>query len=235
MGIVVDATSTESSQLDQLVVLAVERTYRAFAPHHLGSSMTVRRPDVTPEEVAALGGPLRAVDARSIDRWLPHAISTWGGADDVQALLPRVLELFAAGELTTPPEVVFGKLRRAGAGSWPLDEQAATEDAVTAIWLATLATHPPKIRHPAWRLLVAMAELGGDLGPFLDDWSLLLGSGTSEGRAANRHLYDLNRRLQSLADAGLGVAALFWSPSDHEAERLERWLDQPFRLSPLSS
>lgn len=235
MGRMVDATSTESTQLDQLVVLAVERTYRAFASHHLGASMLIRRPDVTPEEVAALGGPVRAVSAASIDRWLPHATSTWGCAEDVQALLPRVLELFARGELTTPPEVVFGKFRQAGAGSWPLDEQAATDDAVTAIWLATLASHPPQVRHPAWRLLVAMAELGGDLGPFLDDWSLLLGSGTSEGRAANRHLYDLNRCLQGLADADMGVAALFWSPSEHEAERLERWLDQPFRLSPLSS
>ena len=134
--------------------------------------------------------------AAAIDRWLPHATSTWGTAEDLRALLPRVLELFADGALATSPEVLFGKLRQAGAGGWDVEEQAAVEDVVTAVWLATLASDPPRAGHPAWRLLVAMAELGGDLTPFLDDWTLLLGSGAAEGAAARRHLQDLVRRVE---------------------------------------
>lgn len=228
MAVVGTTGTANTTQLGQLVALAVERTYEAFAPHRLGASMTVHRPDVTTADVAALGGPVRLVSAAAIDRWLPHATTTWGTGADVQALLPRMLELFASGSLSTPPEVLFAKLQQAGAADWTIEEQAAAEDVVTAVWLATLASDPPRVGHPAWRLLIAMAELGGDLSPFLDDWSLLLGSGTAEGQAARRHLHDLTRRVQGLVDAGLGVSALFWSPSDREAQRLERWLDQPF-------
>ena len=227
MAIVGTRDTADTTQLDELVALAVERTYQAFAAHRLGASMTVHRADVSATDVAALGGPVRLVPAEAIDRWLPHATSTWGTGADLRALLPRILDLFASGSLSTPPEVLFAKLRRAGASGWTAEEQATVEDVVTAVWLATLASDPPRVGHPAWRLLVAMAELGGDLAPFLDDWTLLLGSGAVEGQAARRHRHDLTRRVAGLADAGLGVAALFWSPSEREAERLEQWLNEP--------
>ena len=53
-------------------------------------------------------------------------------------LLPRTLELFAAGQLTTSPEILFTKLRVAGVHSWTVEEQAAVEDLITAVWLAGL-------------------------------------------------------------------------------------------------
>ena len=227
MAIVGTTDTADTTQLDELVALAVERTYQAFAAHRLGESMTVHRTDVSATDVAALGGPVRLVPAAAIDRWLPHATSTWGTGADLRALVPRVLDLFASGSLSTPPEVLFAKLRRAGASGWTLNEQATVEGVVTTVWLATLASDPPRVGHPAWRLLVAMAELGGDLAPFLDDWTVLLGSGSVEGQAARRHRHYLTRRVHGLADTGLGVAALFWSPCEHEAERLERWLHQP--------
>ena len=221
-----DTATTDTAQLDQLVALAIERTYEAFSSRALGPSMTLRRPEVTPVEVSALGGAVRLVPASAMDRWLPHAISTWGSGDDLRALLPRVLELFASGALATPPEVLFTKIRQAGADTWSNEEQAAIEDLVTAVWLATLASDPPRAGHPAWRLLVAMAELGGDLSPFLDDWTLLLGTRAAEGHAARRHLRALTRRVEHMTGAGLGLGALFWSPSPRETERLEEWLAQ---------
>jgi hypothetical protein len=110
---------------------------------------------------------VRSVPAAAIDRWLPHAVTTWGTADDLRALLPRVCELLAA-----------------------------------------------------------IAELGRELSPYLDDW-LLLVAAQGVGEPARLHLVDLARRVQHLRDAGIGVDGLFWSPRPDEAHRLELWITSP--------
>jgi hypothetical protein len=217
--------TADTSQLDQLVALAIQRAYEAFHGRRLGRTMRVGRPDVTVADVADLGGPVDEVDAHAIDRWLPHATTTWGTGNDLRALVPRTLELFATGRLVTPPEVVLAKIHRASVDTWWPEERAAVEDLLTAVWLATLASEPPRAGHPAWRLLVALAELDGDLTPFLDDWTLLLGADAAEGDAARHHLRTLERRLDGLTDTGLGIDALFWSHRPREADRLEMWLD----------
>lgn len=213
------------------MALAVARAYDAFAERHLGASMTVRRPDVTAEDVLALAVPLREVEPVAIDRWLPHAATTWGTIDDVMALLPRVLELFATDRLTTTPEVLFGKLHQLGVSLWPVRERAAVDDVVTAVWLATLATHPARIGYPAWRLLTALAELGGPLTPYLDDWYLLVQATSAEGEAAGRHLEDLRHRAERLTAQTGSIADLFWSPHPREVARLDRWLAAPYSSS----
>lgn len=220
---------------EHLVDLAVERTYTAFAGHRLGDSMEVWRADVTSADVAALAGPLRAVGPAAIDRWLPHAATTWGTPRDVQALVPRVLELLAVGRLVTPPEVLFRKLRVAGLPSWDVEEQAAVEDLITAVWLAALARYPSANGHPAWRLLVGLAELGDELSPFLDDWLLMLGAGGSTQVSARRHLRDLRVVTAELRADGRGVGDLFWTPRAVEVARLETWLASPFTAGERAS
>jgi hypothetical protein len=209
---------------DRILGLAIERSYEVFVRNRVGPSMVVRRADVTRADVAALAGPVRSVAAIAIDRWLPHAITTWGTAEDLRALLPRVFEVLTAGLLTTPPEVVFGKLRQADWGEWPIDEVAAVDGIVDALWLATIAEHPAPIGLPAGRVLTAIAELGRDLSPHLDDWLLLVASDGPAARAARRHLGDLTRQIESLGAAELEVASLFWSPRPAEAARLEGWI-----------
>lgn len=213
---------------EQLVSLAVDRAYLAFAGHRVGPTMRVRRHDIDPPDAAALAAPVRTVTAEALDRWLPHAVTTWGTAHDLRALLPRVLELFARGELATPPEVVFAKVRRAGVAGWSVEEQAAVDDVVAAVWLATLSTWPPASGLPAWRVLVAAAELGGELSALLDDWSLLLGSAGVEQAAARQHLEELVAAVERLEARGAGLEALFWSPHPAESERLTTWLAAPF-------
>lgn len=220
---------------DKLLGLAVERSYLSFAHNRLGRSMVMRRGDVTRADVAALSGPIRSVAAAAIDRWLPHAVTTWGTAEDLRALLPRVFELLTAGLLDTPPEVLFAKLRHAAVPDWPIDEQAAVEDVLAALWLATLTRHPSPIGLPAGRMLTALAELGRDLHPYLDDWLLLLSSHAPEAEPARQHLEDLARQVQSLRRSGLDAAALFWRPHPDEAARLEAWLASPFITRQLSS
>jgi hypothetical protein len=212
---------------EALVELALTRAYATFAAHRIGPTMTVRRSGVTPADVAALAVAPREVAPPAIDAWLPHAVTTWGDVDDLRALLPRVLELLAHGALSTPPELAFAKLRFVDAGRWPMEEQAAVEDVVTAMWIATLVRHPARIGLPAWRLLVAIAELGGELSPFLDDWLLILGSDTADPTPARWHLQDLlDRAERPLAD-GDGLRSLFWSDRAAEAARLQLWLESP--------
>ncbi len=171
-------TAEATPQPDQQLGLAVERAYRAFERNRLGRSMVVRRADVTAQDVAALSGPIRSVSAAAVDRWLPHAVTTWGTAEDLRALLPRVFELLTAGLLDTPPELLFAKLRHADAAGWPLDEQGALDDVLSTLWLASLVQHPSPLGVPAGRVLTALAELGREISPQLDDWLLLLASGT---------------------------------------------------------
>jgi hypothetical protein len=207
--------------------LAIERSYQVFAHNRVGPAMVVRRADVTPDDVGALAVAVRSVPAAAIDRWLPHAITTWGTAEDLRALLPRVFEVITAGLLTTPPEVLFGKIRQAEWGEWPIDEVVAVDDIVDALWMATIAQHPAAIGLPAGRVLTAIAELGRDLSPHLDDWLLLVASSAEGAASARRHLAELARQVDRLADAELDVASLFWSPRPAEAERLEHWISSP--------
>jgi len=211
---------------DRVLGLAIHRSYEVFARNRIGPSMTVRRADITPDDVAALAGPVRSVSAAAIDRWLPHAVTTWGTADDLRALLPRVFELLTAGLLATPPEVVFARVRSSDVTGWPVDEAAAFDDIVEALWLATLAEHPAAVGHPAMRVLAAIAELGRDLSPYLDDWMLLVSSART-GASARRHLADLARRVRHLQDAGIGLDGLFWSRRPVALAQLETWISSP--------
>ena len=211
---------------DRVLGLAIERSYESFARNRVGPSMVVRRGDITPDDIAPLAGPVRRVPAAAIDRWLPHAVTTWGTADDLRALLPRVFELLTAGLLATPPEVVFARVRRSDVTGWPLAEAAAFDDIVEALWLATLAEHPAAIGYPAVRVLAAIAELDRGLGPYLDDWMLLVSSART-GAPARRHLAELDRRLRHLQDTGIGLDGLFWSHRPIALQELEAWISSP--------
>lgn len=211
---------------DRVLGLAIERSYQVFARNRVGPSMMVRRDDITPDEIAALARPVRSVSAAAINRWLPHAVTTWGTADDLRALLPRVLELLTAGLLATPPEVAFARVRQSDVAGWPLDEAAAFDDIVEALWLTTLAEHPAAVGHPAMRVLAAIAELDKDLSPYLDDW-MLLATSPRTGAAARRHLADLARRVHHLQDTGIGLDGLFWSPRSAAVDQMHRWITSP--------
>jgi len=217
---------------DRVLGLAIERSYEIFARNRVGPSMVVRRADITADDIAPLAGPVRSVPATAIDRWLPHAVTTWGTAEDLRALLPRVFELLTAGLLAAPPELLFARVRQSDVTGWPLDEAAAFDDIVEALWLTTLAEHPATIGHPAMRVLAAIAELDRDLRPYLDDWMLLVSSART-GATARRHLADLARRVRHLQDTGIGLDGLFWSRRPTAVEQLEAWMASPLVTAKL--
>jgi hypothetical protein len=209
---------------DRVLGVAIERSYEVFSRNRVGPTMLVRRPDITAADIAPLAAPVRSVPAAAIDRWLPHAVTTWGTPDDLRALLPRVFELLTAGLLATPAEAVFAKVRQADWGEWPIDEIRAVDDIVDALWIATIAQHPSLIGLPASRVLASIAELGRELRPHLDDWLLMASSSGLHAAAARRHLAELARQVQNLEAIDLSVASLFWSPRPAEAERLAEWI-----------
>ncbi len=183
MTITAEATARHRAP-DQLLGLAVERAYGAFARNRLGRSMVVRRADVTPADVAALSGPVRSVPAAAIDRWLPHAVTTWGTAEDLRALLPRVFELLTAGLLDTPPEVLFAKLRHADASGVARRRAAGPRGRARR----ALADHASRRTHrrsasPPGDVLAALAELGQRAQPAARTTGcLLLTSGAPQAR-----------------------------------------------------
>lgn len=227
------ASERASPRPDQLVTLALDRAYLAFSGHRVGPKMTTRRDDISSSDVEALCGPVRTTSAEAVDRWLPHALTTWGTEGDLRALLPRVLELLALGQLRTPPETVLGKVRRAAAGSWSVEEQAAVDDVLSALWVATLSTWPPRAALPAWRLLVAVAEMGVELSAFLDDWMLVLGTSPGDESPGRRHLRALDAKVAGVEARGGSIAELFWTHNPLEASRLETWLRSPLTRARL--
>ena len=76
--------------------------------------------------------------------------------------------------------------------SWPIDEVAAARrHRRRALARHPRRSTPPPSAIPAMRVLAAIAELGRDLSPYLDDWLLLVASPHRRGEPARRHLADL--------------------------------------------
>ncbi|MGH9188064.1 MAG: hypothetical protein ACRD0U_20015 [Acidimicrobiales bacterium] len=173
-----------------LVHAAVERLYTTFRDYPPRPAMPVCAHCVTADEVVALlAQPPRSTEGKRLARYATKAVTTWGDADDLRRLLPRLCELAATGDDNVELGVVAAKLRWAGWLRWPPDEQAAVFDLLEALWLRELTGWPAV--HPAPALVHAVAAAVDDLRPFLDEWHLLLGTSGSERDAAVHHLADL--------------------------------------------
>jgi hypothetical protein len=82
-------------------------------------------------------------------------------------------------------------------------------------------------------MLVAAAELGGELSAFLDDWLLVLGTGAVEPTPARIHLRELDATVSSIEARGGSIGELFWTPNPAEAARLDTWLRSPLTRARL--
>jgi hypothetical protein len=221
---VMAATGAEVSlQPAALVAAAVDRLYAVFGASPQRSRVEFCRHCTTDDEVASIAStPVRELTAADLDRYLPKALTTWGDADDLRMVLPRVVELMSAHALATDPAVPLTKLARAGWRGWPHEQQAAIEDALSALWLSALAT--PPFEHRAWRLLTAIAEATDDVKPQLDDWQLVLFSSAPEREVALAQLLELDGAVTRWNGE---AAPLFWSPRPGPASQLERFLRRP--------
>ena len=129
---------------------------------------------------ALVGGAREDAPVELMARFGFEALTTMGDERDLRWLLPRLVELLASDpDRAAHPDVVAGKLTMAGFGDWPEDERATVRAAFLALWRLWLDGGRPW-RRP-WRepgsggglgpgeILPALAELGVDIAPLLDD------------------------------------------------------------------
>ncbi|NUR88878.1 MAG: hypothetical protein HOY71_32735 [Nonomuraea sp.] len=164
---------------------ALRRLYEAFAHVPRPGSVPGCPHCVEPGEGACLlAVPVGSIEAASLARYAAKAMTTWGGVAEFRYFLPRLLECAAADAFSYPdPEIVFGKLARAGWTAWPGEERAAVAAFMEEWWRTTLRRHPS--RPPMDTVVCSLGAAGLDLTPVLDGWARL------ETDAAIAHLRDL--------------------------------------------
>lgn len=174
-----------------ILATALERAHATFAPYATaGGGLLVCPHCDTPAITDAITRTAPAdLVASELDEYAFKAVTTWGDADDLRRVLPRLLELVWAGQLHAQPFVVSSKLRTAGWERWPDRERRAVEDLLRALFVRELTTAPGRIGSVA--AIAGVTEAVDDAQPFLDDWHLLLSAGFDERVAALRHLVEL--------------------------------------------
>jgi hypothetical protein len=131
---------------------------------------------------------LRELTASDLELFSRKAMSTWGDEADFRHFLPRILELFATGELTD--EYLFVKtmsnVRHYGT-SWPADEVKAVDEYMIALWRRTLSEREPNLR--AAEILEGAAANDHSIARYLAIWA------EDTGEAAALHLADFMDEL----------------------------------------
>jgi hypothetical protein len=117
--------------------------------------------------------PLRQISGEALWRYVSGAYLTIGDDYDFRYLLPRILEVSVSDPgNANNPEIVLGKLSRAGWRSWSHDQQSAVEALVIAWFELALASDIASaeegwIRDDAESVLCGAAIAGMSLNPFL--------------------------------------------------------------------
>jgi len=149
--------------------------------------------------------------AGELEGFAMKALTTWGDADDLRRLLPRVLELIATEDpFPFQVETVFGKLRLGGWMAWPGEEREALGLYFDAIWRDSLANAEDGSRTSD--LLCALGRAVEELQPFLKIWeNCLLASGYGQ-------------LVEFMAD---GLSNSFWTEAKTQCGQVVGWLTDP--------
>jgi len=137
---------------------AIDELYREFARYSRPAVIDYCPHCRTGKDVAGLlTTPLRGLAAADLDSYVLHLFGTIGDEADFRYLLPRLLELLAAGEFDEwTAEVLFRKA--CGRVHHP-----AFDAYLRALWHA--AAMAPSV------FLAEICAAGRDCAPFLDSWT----------------------------------------------------------------
>jgi hypothetical protein len=147
-------------------VSAVEAAYAAFAGYRLPPVMTFCDVCWTPDQEAALHGPLREIPDDLVQEYASGAVWDIGDAAAVRHFAPRLLDAAARNPLGA--SAFLRPFPEAGAASWPAAERAAVRAVLDEVWERTLATYGPG--YDTEPVLCAYALAGYDLAPVLAAW-----------------------------------------------------------------
>lgn len=110
---------------------ALENLYAVFASYR-ASAVAGCPCCVTEEERKRLHARrLRELSATDLDAFAFSALNTWGTLTDLKHFLPRILELYAARELSTDLQILYGKIVQEG--PWADVERKALEGFARAL------------------------------------------------------------------------------------------------------
>lgn len=154
---------------DAVLALATERLRDAFRSVGFRPDMPRVTGTVSAEDVSALGAPVAELDPPLLERFVIRVGSTWGGADDLRRVVPRLLELAADHRLSIDRSLVFEQLARAGVHDWSGAETRAVREFLEAEWRRLLCS-PPRPAHRAHRWLPDVRPAVGELTGFFDIW-----------------------------------------------------------------
>jgi len=157
---------------------AISELYVVFARYPLRREIDHCEHCVFPEDDALIRSkPLRQLAGTDLSKYAFKAMTTWGDEEDLKHFLPRLLELWTEDDfMLLTDDQLIRKMRMAGWGAWPDDEEAAIKSFLIAWWPQILVSAP---REELIRILIPLLyETFGDLGPFLKQWREL--ASTSE-------------------------------------------------------
>jgi hypothetical protein len=117
---------------------------------------------------ARLDLPIRDLADDDVAGFAMLAVTQWGNDEDFRHLLPRVLELLSADQLSVDSEMVLSKLAVASWDTWPSAEREAVARFLHARWDAGLAQYETLFQAGEWLGGILLA--GMDSAAFVESW-----------------------------------------------------------------
>ena len=143
--------------------------YAAFASLRPAAEVLHCTHCVTEADVAALAAPPATLPADLVSRFVRKAGTTWGDAQELRRLTPRILTLAADHRLNVSRSLVMQQLRAAGWQDWSPPEVDAVGRFLLAEFTRLLRV-PPRPAHVAHRWLAQVSSGVDDLSGFLTVW-----------------------------------------------------------------
>jgi hypothetical protein len=207
---------------------AVEELYREFAHYPLNLRMVACECCVDPQTYANLfDGKLSELEPEQLRHFASQAATTWGTRDDYRHFLPRIFEVMATG---APLDIGFeawlqaSKLEYTGWRKWPHGERAGVE-AFWKAWFNEVVSRnldADRYNQPgANDLIEAMASIGIDIAPLLEQWSTATIAGATDVVSAVFGLDSHGRETRR------------WNDNAAARRQFEDWIRAPARLSEL--
>jgi len=182
---------------------------------------------VSTHDELALAQPLEAISPELISRFVRKVGTTWGNAEDLRRMTPRVLTLAADHQLNVSRTLVWQKLRWAQWTHWPEAERDAVGRFLVAEFTRLLRVSP-RPAHVAHRWLAEVSAGIDDLSGFLTVWHDAIGPlpDRSIQRAAVSHLVELLTTSPLRPDLPATMAHVF-PHSTSAAEQVTAFLSGP--------
>jgi hypothetical protein len=209
---------------------AIAGAYAAFTRYPPPQKMrtrwgtTVDREELRPLTVKSLD----QLGWNELQRYVYKGRSLWGDADDYRHFLPRLPELLAtnppdAGEAINEAIILYniGDVWR----TWPADEREAVERYLVALWRYVLcAFDPAKAASFPQDALCCIAQVSGDLAPYLVTWADVGSAGSAASLVYLAHYLNANSRTLV---QGMGLDNSYWSERRAQMRQVVDWLLGP--------